>query len=374
MTIIRSEAATLVAFLTLAFFTIYGNSLSPDQIGVIPSVLLLALLFFVMLWAAFSVVRHAECLATLLGEPYGTLILTLAVIGIEVALIASIMITGEDKPTLARDTIFSVIMIVLNGLVGLSLIIGGLKHRMQEYNLQGAGAYLSMLMPFALLGLVLPRFTTSAPGGEISILMSWFLIIMSVVLYGIFLTVQTVTHSDIFQYQSPPKGRKSAKGENARHHSFPVSTLPFHAIGLLAAILPIILLSKKLAVYLDFGLEAYGAPLALGGFLIAALILMPEGLSAIRAARGNEMQRSVNICLGSALSTMSLTIPTVLVIGWITIEPVELGLEPTEIVLLALTLIVSLITFISKRTHMLQGAVHLALFLAYVVLIFDVGL
>lgn len=152
-----------------------------------------------------------------------------------------------------------------------------------------------------------------------------------------------------------------------------MKTIPFHTIGLTAALVPVVLLSKKLAIYIDFGIDALGAPLAFGGFLIAALILTPEALSAIRAAQSNQLQRAVNICLGSALSTMGLTIPLVLTIGWVTSQPVILGLESTEIVMLVLTLIVSLVTFISSRTHVLQGAVHLALFAAYVILIFDTG-
>lgn len=368
MTLLRTEAATLVAFAALLAFTAFGDQLAPSQVGVGPSLVLLALLFVVMLWAAFSVVRHAECLAALLGEPYGTLILTLAVIGIEVALIASIMITSADKATLARDTMFSILMIVMNGLVGLSLIFGGLKHRLQQYNLQGAGAYLAVLIPFAAIGLILPRYTHSAPGGEASHLMAGFLIVMSVLLYGIFLAVQTVTHSDIFQHQ--PADDDGAAGSD-HHHDGPIKTVPHHAIGLVGALLPIVLLSKQLAVYVDFGITTLGAPLALSGFLIAALVLTPEGLSAIRAARANRLQRSVNLCLGSALSTMGLTIPTVLAIGWIIDQPVELGLEPTEMILLAVTLLVSVVTFFSARTHVLLGAVHLALFAAYVILIFD---
>lgn len=371
MTVIRREAATFAAFAALLVFTLVGEALSPGEVGFTLSMLLLFGLFLVMLWAAFSVVRHAECLAVLLGEPYGTLILTLSVIGIEVALIASIMITGADKPTLARDTMFSIVMIVLNGLVGLTLLTGGLRHRLQEYNLQGAGAYLTMLMPFAVLGLVLPRFTTSAPGGEISYLMTIFLIVMSVLLYGIFLCVQTLTHSDIFRYQPEMGKADSVAADGHADHGYAVLSVPVHAFGLVAALLPIVLLSKQLAVYVDYGIDGLGAPLALGGFLIAALVLTPEGLSAMRAARANQLQRSVNICLGSALSTMGLTIPTVLIISRIMGEPIVLGLEPTEIVLLAVTLIVSMVTFVSKHTHVLQGLVHLALFAAYVMLIFD---
>lgn len=371
MNLIRRESATIVIILTVIFFTIFGSALLPQDISFTLSMLLLFGLFLIMMWAAFGVVRHAECLALILGEPYGTLILTLAVIGIEVSLIASIMITGSDKPTLARDTMFSIIMIVLNGLVGLSLVTGGLRHRLQEYNLHGASAYLTMIMPFAILGLILPRFTSSSEGGTLSDLIAIFLILMSLVLYGVFLAFQTITHSDIFQYQSTDEESEHIRNSDDIHHGFTVSTVPFHAVLLVVTLLPIVLLSKKLAIYVDFGIDSLGAPLAFGGFLIAALILTPEALSAIRAAQSNQLQRSVNICLGSALSTMSLTIPTVLIISWVVDEPIELGLEPTEIVLLLLTLIVSLITFISRRTHVLQGVVHLALFAAYVILIFD---
>lgn len=368
MAAIRREAATLVAFATFAVFMFLGDSLKPASVGFAVSTGLLTVLFFVMLWAAFRVVHHAECLGSLLGEPYGTLILTLSVIGIEVTLIAAIMITGADNPTLARDTMLSIIMIMLNGLVGLCLITGGIRHRLQQFNLEGAGAYLTMIIPFALLGLVLPSFTESAPVGELSGLMSSFLVLMSVVLYGIFLAVQTLTHSDIFQY-TPESDEGGAVTDG--HHDLTLQSVSAHTIALIAALIPIVLLSKTLAVYVDYTIGTVGAPVALGGFLVAALILTPEALSAIRAARVNQLQRSVNICLGSALSTMSLTIPTVLLIGHVLGKPVKLGLEPTEIVLLILTLAVSLVTFVSRRTHVLQGAVHLALFLAYVILIFD---
>lgn len=368
-TIIRQEIATVVGYLTLLGVLLFGGAPSPDAIGSSAAVSVLFALFLVMLWVAFAVVRHAESLATLLGEPYGTLILTLSVIGIEVALIASVMITGADKATLARDTMFSVVMIVLNGLVGLSLLVGGLRHRLQDYNLIGANAYLAVLIPLAVLSLILPRVSPSAPGGELSQLQATFLIGMSIVLYGVFLGIQTVTHSDIFKQ---PTADASGAGEPAHHHHhFVVRTVPFHSVALLAAMLPIVLLSKTLAVYVDFGITRLGAPLALGGFLIAALVLTPEAISAIQAARDNQLQRAVNICLGSALATIGMTVPAVLSIGWLINEPVELGLGDTDIVILCLTLFVSLVTFLSGRTSVLLGTVHLALFAAYVMLIFD---
>ncbi len=363
---LRREAATLCGYLAFIFLTFFGDALAPEAIGSFMAGMMLVALFVIMLWLAFCVVRHAEGLATLLGEPYGTLILTLSVIGIEVALISAVMITGENKPALARDTMFAVLMIVLNGLVGLSLVLGGLRHRLQNYNLQGANAYLAVLIPLAVLGLILPSFTPSAPGGQLSELQAFFLIGLSLILYGIFLAIQTITHSDIFQDPA-----REQHGDPATHHHHIAESVPSHSIGLIAAMLPIVLLSKSLAVYVDFGIDAARAPVALGGFLIAALVLTPEGLSAIQAARQNMLQRAVNICLGSALATIALTIPAVLAIGWIMDRRVELGLGSAGIVELSATLLVSIVTFASPRTNVLLGAVHLALFAAYIMLIFD---
>lgn len=340
--------------------------MKPDTVGTAGSLVLLALIFAVVMWCAFSVVRHAECLATLFGEPYGTLILTLAVIGIEVALIVAIMLSGDAVPTMARDTMFSVIMIVLNGLVGLCLLLGGIRHRNQSYNLQGANAFLSVLVPLAVFALVLPRITHSAPGGELSSVQAGFEIAMSVLLYGVFLAIQTVTHSDIFQ--QPDVG-----GNDDGHHDVVVRTVPFHVVGLMGALVPIILLSKSLALYVEFGIEAVGAPIAFSGFIVAALVLMPEGMSAVQAARDNKLQRAVNICLGSAVATIGLTVPAVLIVGWVTGLRIELGLETADIILLMLTLFVSLLTFGSRTTNYLQGAVHLALFAAYIMMIFDLS-
>jgi len=363
---LKSEVPSLAGFLVFAVFMFAGDLLKPELIGIGPSLVLLAAIFLTVMWCAFSVVRHAECLATILGEPFGTLILTLAVIGIEVALIVAIMLSGDAAPTMARDTMFSVVMIVLNGLIGLCLLMGGLRHRNQTYNLQGAQAFLSVLVPLAVFALVLPRFTHSAPGGELSPLQAAFDVIMCILLYGVFLAIQTVTHSDIFRQ---PDQSEDEHG----HHGVVVRSLPFHVIGLFGALLPIILLSKKLALYVEFGINGLGAPLALSGFIVAALVLMPEGLSAIQAARENKLQRAVNICLGSAVATIGLTVPAVLLVGWVTGLSVELGLEPPEIALLVLTLFVSLLTFGSRTTNYLLGAVHLSLFAAYVMMIFDLS-
>ncbi|MBN9670355.1 calcium:proton antiporter [Roseibium aggregatum] len=366
MTILKSELPSLTGFAVFAAFTVAGDALKPEKLGVGLSLVMLAVIFLTVMWCAFSVVRHAECLATILGEPFGTLILTLAVIGIEVALIVAIMLSGDAAPTMARDTMLSVVMIVLAGLIGLCLLIGGLRHKEQSYNLQGAQAFLSVLVPLSVFALVLPRFTHSAPGGELSLLQVGFEVVMSVLLYGVFLAIQTVTHSDIFR-------QPDAADDEEHHHGVVVRSLPFHVIGLLGALVPIILLSKKLALYVDFGISGVGAPLALSGFIVAALVLMPEGLSAIQAARENKLQRAVNICLGSAVATIGLTVPAVLMVSLFTGHSIELGLEEPEIVMLVLTLFVSLLTFGSRTTNYLMGAVHLALFAAYVLMIFDLS-
>lgn len=372
MDLLRREAAIFFGYIVLAFTAYLGKDLAPEHAGQVWSTVGFVVLFLVMMWLAFAVVRHAEGLATLLGEPYGTLILTLSVTGIEVALISSVMIIGENKPALARDTMFAVLMIVLNGLIGLSLTIGGFRHRLQVYNLQGAQAYLAVLIPLAVLGLILPRFTYSAPGGELSRLQAPFFIGLSVILYGIFLAIQTLTLSDIFQqprYEGADAAKTKDKSGGGGHG--PVLGVAAHTVGLVLAMLPIVLLSKALAMYVDFGISVTGAPAALSGFLVATLVLTPEGLSAIQSAKRDRLQRAVNICLGSALATIALTIPSVLILGWLTGRPVELGLGSSGIVLLSVTLLLSIVTFGSQRTNILLGAVHLAIFASYVMLIFD---
>lgn len=365
--VLRQEWPIGLIWLVYAIFLLIGDTLKPESIGAIGSGIVLTGIFLVMLAAVFRVVHHAECLAGIFGEPFGTLILTLSVIGIEVALITAVMLTGENAPTLARDTMFSVLMIVLNGLVGLSLLIGGLKHGFQSFNLTGANAYLVVLLPVAMTSLVLPSFTPSAPGGGLSPLQTGFQIVMSLLLYGIFLSYQTLGKPEIFRQ---PASKTSLPAATSTHvHE--TQSVQFHVLGLLLAMLPLVLMSKKLAVYVEFGIVSVGAPVALGGFLVATMILTPEALAAFDAAKDNQLQRAVNICLGSALATIGLTVPAVLAASSIFGLPIELGLEGPEIVILALTLSISIVTFVGSRTNALQGVVHLAAFLTFVVLIFD---
>lgn len=367
----RREASLLVGIVSVVIFTIFGGGWLGDLANPVWSSFMFAWLFAVMLWASFGVVRHADGLAVRLGEPFGTLILTLAVISIEVVMISAVMVTGEEAPALARDTMFAVLMIVLNGMFGLTLVLGGLRHREQVFNLKSAAAYLGVLIPLAAMGLVIPRFTESTGDASASPLFATFLILMSVVLYGVFLGLQSAQQRHDFQQPPTPGSDPDAVAEDD-HAGVEVISVGYHSILLVLTMLPIVLLSKKMALVVDHGTAALGAPAALGGFLVAILVLSPEAMAAVRAAMANRLQRTVNIALGSAVATIGLTIPAVLIIGFVTGKKVELGLENVELVLLVTTILAAMVNFGSGRSTVLQGAIHTLLFLAYVVLVFDV--
>jgi Ca2+:H+ antiporter len=362
--ILNDEKTLILSFFTTVFFFFFGNGWLADLSNPLWFGFLTIWLFIVILLSAFAIVRHAESLAEIVGEPIGTLILTLSVIGIEVAMISAVMLTGEEKPTLARDTMFAVVMIVLNGMVGVSLLVGGWRHYEQDYNIRGANAFLALIVPLSVLGLVLPTHTTTTANPTFSPFQAIFITIMSIGLYVVFLFIQNRRHREFFISTDAGMG-------DANQHDFTVRTVPYHAAFLIAFLLPLVILAKKLAIPVDYGTKVFGAPLALGGFLVAVLILSPEVMSAIKAARRNDLQRSINIALGSALATIGLTIPAVLTIGLITGKTVILGLNSADTVLLVLSLVLSIITFSHERTNILLGAVHLLLFLAYLMLIFE---
>jgi Ca2+:H+ antiporter len=277
-------------------------------------------------------------------------------------MIAAVMLAGPQESTLARDTMFAVVMIVFNGMAGLSLLVGGLRYHEQTYNLQGASSFLAVIFPLAVLGLVLPNFT-SAPGATLSPLHEGFLMLMSLALYGVFLAIQTLRHRHYFVTEEIVATRDRAELD--------LRPAAYHGALLLAYIVPIVLLSKKIAVPIDHAIDVLGAPAALAGFLVAALILAPESLAAVRAALANQLQRAINLLLGSVLASISLTIPAVLAIGLLTGRTVVLGLESVDVILLVLTLGISTLTFGSGRTNILFGAVHLLLFFSYLILIFE---
>ena len=326
----------------------------------------LAIICSVILAGAVAIVRHADVLAHRLGEPAGTLLLTLAITGLEVAMVAFVMSTGVDKPTLARDTMFAVVMLVLNGFMGLALLLGGLRHHEQPYNLQSANAFLVMILPLTVLGLVLPNYTRATPGPTLSTFQMVFLSLMSVGIYAVFLYVQNRRHRGFFM--APEDAAEAAAAEPAEHS--PRSTL-FHAMMLGFYGLPLVLLAKQMAAPLDAMVSKLGAPPALGGFIMAVLVLTPESIAAIRAALANHLQRSVNVLLGSVLASIGLTIPLVIAVSLATGRVLVLGLDAAGTVMLLLTLLTSILTFSLPRTNALLGCVHLLLFGAYLMLMFD---
>jgi Ca2+:H+ antiporter len=354
---------------TTLVFLMFGQRLLADLSHPVWFTLILTWLLLIILSSVFAVVRHAESLAEKLGEPLGTLVLTLAVTGIEVMIIIATMSTGKGSPTLARDAMFAVIMIVLNGKVGLTLLIGGLKYKEQDYNLQGANSFLAVILPLAVIGLVLPNYTSSSPDQTFSPIQTAFLIIVSVALYGVFLTIQNGRHRAYFRTSRPTAEMLAAKRKWRIVHE--VHSVPYHVLLLLAYMGPLVILTQHLAVPIDFTIHVLGAPVALAGFLVAMLVLIPESLGAARAALANDLQRSVNILLGSVLATIGLTIPAVLTYGLLSHKRIILGLEPIDVTMLSLTLVLSTMTFSNSRTNVLLGAVHLLLFFAYLLLIFQ---
>jgi len=363
---LRSEYPFFIGLATAVIFLVLGsevleNVAHPYALGAI-----FVWLLGGVLWSAVSVVRHADCLAVKCGEPYGTLILTLSAISIEVVMISAAMLHGANNPTLARDMMFGVVMIALNGLVGFSLLLGGLRHHEQNYNLQGASAYLNTIMALTVLGLVLPNFTTSLSGPRFSSVQEIFLVVTSLSLYVIFLFIQTGRHRQYFK-EAAGAPVTTAGGD---HSPFHLWSTGFHGAMLFLYLIVVVVLAEKFAIPLDNCIEKLGMPQAFGGAIVAGLVLAPEALSAVKAARGNQLQRSVNILHGSVLASIGLTIPAVLIIGMTTNRQVVLGIEGGNLPLLVLTLGASLVTFGSGKTNVLQGCVHLLLFAVFLLLIF----
>ncbi len=313
----------------------------------------------VLIATVFAAVYHAEVVAQRTGEPFGTLVLAVAVTVIEVALIVAVMVAAPaEKAGLARDTVFAVVMIVCNGIVGLCLLWGGARHHEQGFQVHGASAALAVLAALTTLTLILPNVATSMPGPLFSTSQLVFAGIVSLVLYGSFVFVLTVRHRDYFL---PIDARRSRNAPAP-----PSNTTAIVSLGLLlAALVAVVGLAKFLTPTLEIGVARLDVPKAVVGIVIAALVLLPEGLAALRAARANRLQTSLNLALGSALASIGLTIPAVAVVSIVLGQPLELGLGEKDQVLLALTLLVGVITLGTGRTTVLQGVVHLVIFAVF---------
>jgi len=320
------------------------------------------LLTAMLLLAVLASVHHAEVVAHRVGEPYGTLVLAVAVTVIEVALIVSLMLAGgQAANSLARDTVFAAIMIVCNGVIGLCLIVGGLRHHVMAFRVDGTSPALAALAALAGLALVLPSFTTTTAGPSFSASQLAFAGVASLVLYGIFVFVQTVRHRDYFL----PLDANDVES----HADAPSNRTAWLCAGLLlVALIGVVGLAKMLAPALKLFSATVGAPESFAGVLIALIVLLPETGAAVRAARNNRMQTSLNLALGSGLASIGLTIPVVAAISPYFAFPLVLGLPPMQMVMLALTLIVGTLTLGSGRATVLHGAIHLVLFAAFLFL------
>jgi Ca2+:H+ antiporter len=309
-----------------------------------------------------AAVHHAEVVAHRVGEPLGTLVLALAVTVIETSLIVSLMLAGgPEKAELARDTVYAAVMIICNGVIGLCVLVGGIRHREQTFRIEGAGPAFAALVALATLALVLPAFTTSAPGAAYSPAQLTFAGLCSLVLWGVFVFVQTIRHRDYFL---PPDGA----GEEA-HLPPPTARAAWMSLLLLlVSLVGVVGLAKVLSPSIEGAVRAAGAPDAVIGIAIALLVLLPETVAAVRAALANRLQTSMNLALGSALATIGLTIPAVVVASQLFHLPVVLGLDPKDLVLLLLTFLVGTITLGPGRTSVMQGAVQLVVFVAFLFL------
>ena len=313
-----------------------------------------------LIGAVLAAVHHAEVVAHRVGEPFGTLLLAVAVTVIEVALIVSLMLAGGPQASaLARDTVFAAVMIILNGIVGLSLIVGGARFGEQSFGLHGVSASMATLAAIVVLSLVLPNYTVSEPGPFYTASQLAFVAIVSVGLYGTFVLVQTVRHRDYFLVAAAPG--------NEETHAVPPTTRTAIISGalLLACLAVVVLLAKALAPSIEAGVAAIGAPKALVGVIVAAVVLLPEGLAALRAARANRLQTSLNLALGSALASIGLTIPAVAIVSISTGLTLTLGIDQKSTVLLVLSLFVTGTSLATGRTTVLQGAVLLVIFATY---------
>ena len=334
----HKETSLIFPVLALVVLFLWGSS---QTLPVVIAINLLALIG--ILSSAFSVVRHADVLAHRLGEPYGSLILSLSVVILEVSLISALMATGDAAPTLMRDTLYSIIMIVTGGLVGFSLLLGGRKFATQYMNLFGIKQYLIALFPLALL-----------------------VALISAAMYGVFLLIQTKTHQSLFVYE-----HEDDSDDDDPHHGKPSAhSSVWHAIWLIIHLIAVIAVTKMNASPLETLLDSMNAPVAFTGFLVALLILSPEGLGALKAVLNNQVQRAMNLFFGSVLATISLTVPVVTLIAFMTGNELQFALGAPEMVVMVASLVLCHISFSTGRTNVLNGAAHLALFAAYLMTIF----
>jgi Ca2+:H+ antiporter len=365
----HKEYAVILAVVVIVFDLIFRQTTSTPFLILINLISLGAILY-----SAFSVVRHADVFAHRLGEPYGSLILSLSVVILEVSLITAVMTSGVSAEenggvspyaTLMRDTLYSLIMLVTSGFVGVSLLLGGRKFRTQHVNLAGVTQYLTAIIPLVFIVLILPSVLPEndfLPKGSYSTGQLFVVAVLSAVLYAVFLIIQTKTHQNLFIYEHEDQD------EDHEGVPSPRSNL-WHGVWLIVHLISVVAITKVDSMPLETLLGNLNAPQALTGLIVAILIFAPEGLGAIRAVLANDLQRAINMYFGSVLATISLTVPAVVIISVLTNNTIVLGLEMVDMMLLVGIFMLCQATFASGRTNQVDGVAHLVIFGAYLMMV-----
>ncbi len=353
------EYSLFLAIITYFGISHFEHTLVASTAG---NLLGFAILFVVIMYAAMSVAHHAEMLAEKFGEPYGTLILTMSAVIVEIVIIV-IMMTHAHNPDLARDTIYSAVMLDINGLLGIAAIIGGIKYGEQPYNVDSSNSYLSMLLVAIGIAMVLPEFVN--PVYHMRFMM--FNVLVFVFLYIIFTRVQLTSHKYFFEYKSS----ETEICEEGEHCPAPTEINAwYHSLNLVISIIVIGVLAEILSVFMGNTLEIYGLPMAIGAVGVAMISAAPELITAVRAAVDNRMQTVINIALGASLATVLLTIPAVIVVSYFMGMELNLSLSPVQTMMMGLTLLVSMVNFNDGETNMLEGFLHFILFVVFAFLLF----
>lgn len=366
-----------IVWIIVIVLILFEDQIFKSDFSLLSATILFAVLLTTILTASFGVVKEADKLAHRLGEPFGTLILTLSIVSIEVVLIAAVMLGPTESTTIGKDSIFSVMMIIMNLVVGLCILLGGIKYKEQEYNAQGTLAYFSMIVILGATSMLLPNFIQGAGNGAFTRVQALFISTLVIVVYIAFLCYQLKGYNHLYIQPAMgqleiayPKEKKLSRDKQEDKISNK-NEIWIRSILLILMILPIVLLSHHMAVVVDYGIATAKLPLALGGILIAIIVFTPESITAVKAALNNEFQRSINLCHGAYVSTVGLTVPAVLIVGLLQGKLVLFGLTNTEMILFTMTLLLSLISFLGKRTTPILGIIHLALFAIYIMLVFN---
>ncbi len=362
-------ARLAVAWATVVLFLLFGSRWLADPLSIAVAVILFLWLFATMMWSAFGAIKIADTLAEILGEPLGSLVLTLTIISLEGVLIGIAMMTSESGARIGRDTLFGANMIMINLAGGLALFLGGLRHREQTYNFQGTSAYLAVVVTLSVLGFILPNYTEASPRGSVTNVQATGITFVTLFIYLTFLLIQIGRHKHFFE-ESQASGDVDSESRLPPPKPKQESVIQLSLL-LIAGVVPILLLGKYLTTLIDFASNKLGTPPALGGVVLALIVVSPKIISAIKAGIINQPQRAVNLALGSCAPAMGIIVPIILGIGVVTGKTIIMGAAPSDVILLALTLVLSGLTFSGTHTTLLEGAAHLAVFIVYIVLMFS---